>query len=429
MKVITPVLLDVFLFYYYLNAEYRIKWTRKKSIGYILLLTCMSSLIVNSVQGVPFIQLFVYLLIMPLVVYIFYGNTWIKIATYLKLLLALAVIDLLSAYALNQIKNPNNENYSFAIFVLFTVVARILVYLYLKRRDKPKKINYFEITTYRYILIKGMIAITLLIADSYIFINEEILHTKFLGNMKILLLIILVVLIISIFEDIETEAQKVLKKMREEQQVELERNYLNVISSRTQELAKIRHDIKNHIFMISYLAEQDDIQGIKEYLGKIPIVEGNALITIPQKEWLGALVYAKAEKAKKIGIEFELENCWKPEQAVMVDNMDLLNLTANLLDNAIEATQKVLEKEKRKMGIILNQNKGYLMVDVWNYYNKDYLKIIGNKFRTTKSDKQLHGKGIEIIQEIVEKYMGDFSYSIEENKIIMKITIQNITVR
>ena len=103
--------LDVFLFYYYLNAEYRIKWTRKKSIGYILLLTCMSSLIVNSVQGVPFIQLFVYLLIMPLVVYIFYGNTWIKIATYLKLLLALAVIDLLSAYALNQIKNPNNENY------------------------------------------------------------------------------------------------------------------------------------------------------------------------------------------------------------------------------------------------------------------------------------------------------------------------------
>ena len=47
-----------------------------------------------------------------------------------------------------------------------------------------------------------------------------------------------------------------------------------------QELAKIRHDIKNHIFMINYLAEQDDIEGIKEYLGKIPIVEGNALITI-----------------------------------------------------------------------------------------------------------------------------------------------------
>lgn len=429
MKVITPVVLDIFLFYYYLNAEYRIKWTRKRSVGYIILLTCVSSLIVNSVQGVPFIQLFVYFLIMPLIISIFYGNIWIKIATYLKLLLALAVLDLLSAYILNQIKSTNNENYPFVIFVFFTIIARILAYLFLKNRDSQKKTNYFEITTYRYILIKGMIAIILLIVDSYIVINEEILHTKFLGNMKIALLIILVVLIISIFEDIETEAQKVLKKMREEQQVELERNYLNVISTRTQELAKIRHDIKNHIFMINYLAEQDDIQGIKEYLGKIPIVEGNALITIPQKEWLGALVYAKAEKAKKNEIEFELENCWKPEQIIAVDNMDLLSLTANLLDNAIEATQKVIEKEKRKMGIILNQNKGYLMIDVWNYYNKDYLKIVGNKFKTTKKDRQLHGKGMEIIQEIVEKYMGDFSYNIEENKIIMKTTMQNMTVR
>ena len=116
---------------------------------------------------------------------------------------------------------------------------------------------------------------------------------------------------------------------------------------------------------------------------------------------------------------------------LLATDMDgtLLNSQKEFDNEFFEVLQKVLEKEKRKMGIILNQNKGYLMVDVWNYYNKDYLKIIGNKFRTTKSDKQLHGKGIEIIQEIVEKYMGDFSYSIEENKIIMKITIQNITVR
>mgnify|MGYP000449512056 CR=1 FL=1 len=53
--------------------------------------------------------------------------------------------------------------------------------------------------------------------------------------------------------------------------------------------------------MINYLADKDDMQGIKQYLGKIPIVEGTALITIPQKEWLGALIYSKAEKAKKLG--------------------------------------------------------------------------------------------------------------------------------
>lgn len=289
--------------------------------------------------------------------------------------------------------------------------------------------NYFEILSYRYILIKGIIAVVILIADSYILINEEILHTERLWDMRIILLAALVVLIVSIFEDIETEAQKALKKMREEQQTEIERNYLNVISTRTQELAKIRHDIKNHIFMINYLAEKDDIQGIKEYLGKIPIVEGNALITIPQKEWLGALIYSKAEKAKKLGIEFDLENRWNPERAIAIENMDLLNLTANLLDNAIEAAQKVNEKEKRKAGIILNQRKEYLMIDVWNYYNKEYLKITGGRFKTTKRNRQLHEKGIEIIREIAEKYMGDFSYSITEDRIVMKVTMQNIAAR
>jgi len=38
--------------------------------------------------------------------------------------------------------------------------------------------------------------------------------------------------------------------MRNEQQMDIERNYLNAITRRTQELAKIRHDIKEHIFMI-----------------------------------------------------------------------------------------------------------------------------------------------------------------------------------
>ena len=216
---------------------------------------------------------------------------------------------------------------------------------------------------------------------------------------------------------------------KEEQQAEIERNYLNAISTRTQELAKIRHDIKDHIFMINYLAEQDDIQGIKKYLGKIPIVEGNALITIPQKEWLGALIYSKAEKAKQMGIEVMLENRWSPERAIAIDNMDLLSLAANLLDNAIEAAQKVTEKEKRKISVILEQNKGYLMIDVWNCYNQNYLKIVGNKFKTTKGDKHLHGKGLEIIREIAEKYMGDFTYDIEGDKIVMKITMQNIAAR
>ena len=429
MRVITPVFLDVFLFYCHLNTEHRLKISHVKGGVYITLLSSFISLAVNTLPEIPFIQLFVYLLIMPLIIALFYGNKWIKIAGYLKLLLVLTILNLLSAYILNQIKGINDENSTFIIFIVCTLIARIFVYLFLKERGKQKKINYFEIASYRYILIKAIISIILLIVNSYITLNEEILHMELLWNIRIILLVILVVLVISIFEDIEIEAQKIVENMRDEQQMELERNYLNVISKRTRELANIRHDIKEHIFMINYLAEKDDIQGIKKYLGKIPVLEGSSLITIPQKEWLGALIYSKAEKAKKVGVGFDFENRWNPGLEIVVDNMDILSLTANLLDNAIEAAQRVTEKEKKKVKIILNQSKGYLMFDVWNYYNKSYLNIEGNKFRTTKKDKQLHGKGVEIIREIAEKYLGDFLYEIKEDEIEMKITIQNISVR
>ena len=199
MKVITPVFLDIFLFYCYLNTEYQIKGSRIRAGGCIILLTCISSLIVNSMPEMPFVQLFVYLLIMPFVVALFYGNIWIKVAAYLKFLLALTVIDLLSVYILNRLEDVQNKNYTFIVFMFFTITVRLLAYLFLKKRGKQKKINYFKITSYRYILIKAITALLLLTGNSYIMLNEEILHREILWDMRIILLVILVVLTVSIF--------------------------------------------------------------------------------------------------------------------------------------------------------------------------------------------------------------------------------------
>jgi FlaA1/EpsC-like NDP-sugar epimerase len=364
---------------------------------------------------------------MPLLTIIFYGNTWIKFASYLKALLLLTILNFLTIYFL-KLKGINNESSTFLLFVMFSILTRIAVYFLFKIRNKRKKIRYFEIITYRYIFVKGVILTGLLIVSTYLALNEEIFFVENLLNIRIWLLAVFIVLGISIFEDIEAEAQKVLQNMRDEQQMEIERNYLNAISTRTRELAKVRHDIKDHMFMINYLAEKEDMKGIKEYLGKIPVVEGNALITIPQKEWLGALIYSKAEQAKKLKIKFDFENYWNPELEIKVDNMDMLSLVANLLDNAIEAAQKVTDEDKKRVRLTLRENKNYLMIDVQNYYNANHLNIIDNRFKTTKRDEQLHGKGIDIIKEIAAKYIGDFFYDIKEDEIMMKITLQNVKI-
>lgn len=70
----------------------------------------------------------------------------------------------------------------------FTITVRLFAYLILKKRGKQKKINYFEITSYRYILIKAITALLLLIGNSYIMLNEEIFHREILWDIGIILI-------------------------------------------------------------------------------------------------------------------------------------------------------------------------------------------------------------------------------------------------
>lgn len=50
------------------------------------------------------------------------------------------------------------------------------------------------------------------------------------------------------------------------------------------------------------------------------------MITFPQREWLGALIYSKAEKAKKAGVELDFENCWSPERTYLPYTDDMLDI-------------------------------------------------------------------------------------------------------
>ena len=85
---------------------------------------------------------------------------------------------------------------------------------------------------------------------------------------------------------------------------------------------------------------------------------------------------------------------------------DICVLLANVLDNAIEASEKV---SVPKILVHLWNDKGYLHIDVRNKIDQSVLTD-NRELATTKLDKDKHGLGIYSISQIVNRYDGMKDY-------------------
>jgi sensor histidine kinase regulating citrate/malate metabolism len=117
--------------------------------------------------------------------------------------------------------------------------------------------------------------------------------------------------------------------------------YQNIISGYDQ-VKKVRHDMINHLIVLdSYLSDSQYNQAVK-YIGKLSeeldlskkgVISNNIIVD--------ALINNSMEKAKKQNITFDY-NIFIPNQ-LMMDDMDLCIVLGNVLDNAIEACDRITE--------------------------------------------------------------------------------------
>lgn len=82
---------------------------------------------------------------------------------------------------------------------------------------------------------------------------------------------------------------------------------------------------------------------------------------------------------------------------------DIVSLLVNLLDNAIEACEKLDENKLIQFKLTLEE--GMLTVSVRNPV-KEPVRIEGKRIKTTKKEKSQHGFGMLNINTVVEKNGG-----------------------
>lgn len=185
------------------------------------------------------------------------------------------------------------------------------------------------------------------------------------------------------------------------------------------EYHQLRHDMKNHFACMDQLLSQEKYTMLKEYfysMSKDLYAIDNQIET--GNEIINQVVNIKYATAHKQQIPMELQI--SVPSRLNIPNHLLCSVLSNLLDNAIEASSKV---KAPFISVKMKMVKNYLSLSVENQIEPEQ-KETALSHKTTKSNPQLHGLGLQIVQEVVRRYNGISAYEVVDNRYVASLMLE-----
>lgn len=247
------------------------------------------------------------------------------------------------------------------------------------------------------------------------------------GRMVALILIACVDLVSYYFYFVSAETSRMEMETRQYQkQMMMYQEWHKDIQSTRNEIYSIRHDMNNHFNALRRLCKNGEdglkprecLEEVGKYLDSIGANGGcMGCGTDSGNLMLDSVIDMKKGDAlaKDIALETEL---YVP-QSMNYDSLDLVILLGNLLDNAIEAGEKVEKEQERKILLKIRYQMANLFLMVQNPYDgrmdgQSGVLTETASLKTTKNDTGVHGIGLKNIVRIVEKYNGKIQWKAED---------------
>ena len=253
------------------------------------------------------------------------------------------------------------------------------------------------------ILIGSNLTVLLLLLEYASTIPEDLLSPTLL-ILSAVTIFIANTLILWIFHYLNAQNMKVIQSAAAEQRILMQAKHQGEMAGIEQELRKFRHDIHSHFQYLSTCLEMGENKKAEAYLRKLALGLGEISPKINTgNPVLDAILNVKSHIADRESIAFDVDAHLPGHLRVSDD--DLVIITGNMLDNAIEASVNISNYTDRRIKVMAKINNGFFLITVINAYTD----IIQNKrvpwtaglFKAEKS-----GLGLRIIAECVGRYDG-----------------------
>lgn len=197
-----------------------------------------------------------------------------------------------------------------------------------------------------------------------------------------------------------------------EQQTAEQEIYLQEALLRDRQTRSFRHDIKNHLTVLSELLREGETDRAYAYLSHLDQTAAELSCTVRTGNGaVDALLRSKCSAAEQHGIRIRYELA-VPDQSRVAD-MDWCILLSNALDNAVKACQEVPEDERSVC--ILSRKKG-------NFY----LLTVENSCRKELKEVPQDGIGLSNIRTVAEKYHGTVENTVFDGTYRLQLFFGNI---
>lgn len=312
----------------------------------------------------------------------------IKIQIYSNLIIIL--IYLIFSFFRKSIKliSQDKRNYVYLLFALLVNTMNMLVNYVLKKLERFGSLH----------------------SEGYYF--DNFVNPKLVGASSIFLILLF---------------KEIIKENRLKSQAELIKNKLDMqyahylsIQESHMRVKKLYHDINNHIYCIDNL--RNNSKEINEYVNNLKDeIKTFKYIYNTGNMILDIIINEKSEICLKKGIKFTCSINFS--KVNFVKPIDVSSIFSNILDNAIEACDKIVDENINKYIRIKGTITRSFFVLKCENSKLNQLTFNKNILLTNKMDKFVHGIGIQSIKSSLQKYNGELLFENSIDKFILNIYI------
>ncbi|MDK9844270.1 MULTISPECIES: quorum-sensing sensor histidine kinase AgrC [Staphylococcus] len=370
-------------------------------------------------------------LLLVSVVFMYYRKRFIGIASVLVSFFILYMANFLSIWLATLLLDLISAQYIFD-FIYLLIFAIITFFFSILGRVLFKQLTTSGLSLNKiYLIIVCVFLLTILLLI-YFYLPDQSLSfgdAKFLIVMYAVLIITTAVLIITISFSIIRQIQY-KRNMRE---IENYYKYTLQIEKINHEMRKFRHDYVNILSTMSDFIRENDMEGLDQYFHEeiLPMQDSmqmnaikiNGIENLKVREIKGLLT-TKILQAQEKNIRISIE---VPETIEKIE-MPIINLSrviGILLDNAIEASEKIVDDPLIRIAFIKNEDDSVMFI-VMNKCDTDMPRV-HTLFQENFSTKgKNRGLGLSTLKELTDTTSNVLlDTTIDNNYFIQKVEILN----
>ena len=225
--------------------------------------------------------------------------------------------------------------------------------------------------------------------------------------------------------------QQEMAALREEQAAAfVERRQVQAIRARIQEaeqfysqIRRIRHETRGHLNNIKGMLHSGEYACAEDYIFRMDESMGGFELTLcTGNPVTDVIINDKRQQCEDQGIPFRTDFHY-PDSGSF-DAFDVGIVLQNLLQNALEACEKISEGE-RFISLAGRRKGRFLLIEVKNSFAGDLVfGADGLPVTDKKTDVSMHGIGLSNVRRIAEKYMGEMEVCPENQVFRVTVMVQ-----